>query len=98
MRGVSQITGVSIVCPAICSGADQRKHQISASLAFVRGNQRRSVDSPHKGPVRWKMFPLDDVFMISGRTYYESTKSDGIDKLTVISVDQRTLQPCYSPI
>ena len=33
----SQITGVSSVCLIVCSGADQRKHQIYASLAFVRG-------------------------------------------------------------
>ena len=32
----SQITGVSIVCVPVCSGAVQRKH-ISALLAFVRG-------------------------------------------------------------
>ena len=36
----SQITGVSIVCSAVCSGAHQRKHQSSASLAFVRGIHR----------------------------------------------------------
>ena len=34
---VSQITGVSIVCSAVCSGVDKKKHQSSASLAFVRG-------------------------------------------------------------
>ena len=33
----SQITGVSIDCWAVCLGADQRKNQSSASLAFVRG-------------------------------------------------------------
>ena len=33
----SQFTGVSIVCSTVCSGADQRKHQSSVSLAFVRG-------------------------------------------------------------
>ena len=27
---------VSMYCSTVCSGADQRKHQISASLAFVR--------------------------------------------------------------
>ena len=32
----SPITGVSIVCPTVGSGADQRKHQSSASLAFVQ--------------------------------------------------------------
>ena len=31
------ITGVAIVYSAVCSGADQRKHQSSALLAFVRG-------------------------------------------------------------
>ena len=59
----SQITDVSIVCLNVCSGADQRKHQSSASLAFVRGTHRWSVDSPYKGPVTRKMFPLDDVIM-----------------------------------
>ena len=39
-----------IVCSTFCSGADQRKHQSSASLAFVRGIPWGSVDSPQKGP------------------------------------------------
>ena len=47
------------------SGADPRKHQSSASLAFVRGIHRRSVNSPHKWPVTRKMFPFDDVSMMS---------------------------------
>ena len=59
----SQIAGVSIVCSAVCSGADQRKHRSSASRAFVRGIHRWRVDSPHKGSVTWKMFPFDDVIM-----------------------------------
>ena len=41
-----RITSVSIVCPAVCSGADQRKRQSSASLAFVRGVHRRHVSFP----------------------------------------------------
>ena len=45
-------------------GADQRKHQSSASLALVRGIHRWPVNSPHKGPVTRKMFPFDDVIMI----------------------------------
>ena len=32
-----QITGILIVCSSVCSGADQRKHQSFASLAFVMG-------------------------------------------------------------
>ena len=59
----SQITCISIVCSTSCSDADQRKHQNSASLAFVRGIHRWPVDSPHKGPVAWKMFPFDDVML-----------------------------------
>ena len=49
-----QITGVSIVYKTVCSGADQRKHQSSASLAFVRGIHRSPVNSPHKWPVKRK--------------------------------------------
>ena len=68
----SQITGVSIVYLTVCSCADQRKHQNSASLAFVRGIHRLPVNSPHKGPVTRKMFPFDDVIMIR-REFYERT-------------------------
>ena len=60
----SQITGVGIVYSTVCSDADQRKHQGSASLAFVRGIHRWPVNSPHKGPVMRKMFPFDDVIML----------------------------------
>ena len=59
----SQITGVSIVCSTVVSGADQRKHQSSTSLAFMWGIHRWPVNSLHKGPVTWKMFPFDDVIM-----------------------------------
>ena len=54
----SQITGVSIVCSTVCSGAYQRKRLSSASLAFVRGIHRWSVDPPHKGPISLKMLPF----------------------------------------
>ena len=59
----SQITSLKIVYSIFYSSADQRKHQSSASLAFVRGIHRWSVNSPHKGPVTWKMFPFDDIVM-----------------------------------
>ena len=60
----SQITSLTIVYSSIYSGADQRKHQSSASLAFVRGIHRWPVNSSHKWPVTRKMFPFDDVIMI----------------------------------
>ena len=44
-------------------GADQRKYQSSASLAFVRGIHRWPVNSPHKWPVTRKKFPSDDVII-----------------------------------
>ena len=59
----SQITGVSIVYSTVCSGADQRKQQSSASLDTVRGIPRWPVNSPHKGSVTLKMFPFDDIIM-----------------------------------
>ena len=61
----SQITGVSIVCSTVCSGADQRKHQSFASLACVRGIHQLPVASPHKSPVKRKIFPFDDVIMLT---------------------------------
>ena len=59
----SQITSLMIVYSFVYSDADQRKHQSSASLAFVRGIHRGPVNSPHKWPVTRKMFPFDDVIM-----------------------------------
>ena len=58
------ITSLTIVYSIVYSDVDQRKHQSSASLAFVRGIHRGSVNSPHKWPVTRKMFPFDDVIMI----------------------------------
>ena len=59
----SKITSLMIVYSIVYSDADQRKHQSSASLVFVRGIHRGPVNSPHKWPVTWKMFPFDDVIM-----------------------------------
>ena len=59
----SLITSLTIVYSTVYSGADQRKHQSSASLAFAREIHRWPVNSPLKGPVTRKMFPFDDVIM-----------------------------------
>ena len=77
----SQITSLTIVYSTIYSDADQRKHQSSASLAFVRGIHRGPVNSLHKWPVTWKMFPFDDVIMSS--SHYELAASDLLMKLDV---------------
>ena len=60
---MSQITSLTIVYSTVYSDADERIHQRSASLAFVRGIQRWPVNSPHNGPVTQKMFLFDDVIM-----------------------------------
>ena len=57
----SQITSLTIAHSTVYSGADQRNHQSSVSLAFVQGIHRGPVNSPHKWPVTRKMFPFDDV-------------------------------------
>ena len=62
----SQITSLNIVYSAVYSGTDHRKHQSSASLAFVRGIHRGPVNSPQKWPVTRKMVPLGDVIMYWG--------------------------------
>ena len=60
----SQTTSLTTVYSTVHSGPDQRKHQSSASLAFVRGIQRWPLNSPHKWSVTRKMFPYDDVTKI----------------------------------
>ena len=66
----SQITSLTIVYSIVYSDADQRKHQSFASLAVVRGIHRGPVNSPHKWPVTWKMFPFDDVIMLASDLCY----------------------------
>ena len=63
---------ISIVYSTRYSSACERTHQSSASLDFGRGihrwpSHRWLVNSPHKGPVTRKRFPLNDVIMHSQR-------------------------------
>ena len=54
----SQITSLIIEYTTVYSGAGPRKHQSSASLAFVGEIHRWPVNSPHKWPVTRKMFSI----------------------------------------
>ena len=65
-RTASQITSLTIVYSTVYSGADQRKHQSSASLAFLWGIHRWPVNSLHKWRSTRKMFPFADVIMVIG--------------------------------
>ena len=72
----SQIT---IVYSTVYSDADQRKHQSSASLAFVRGIHRSPVNSPRKGQWRGKGFHSMTsswmAFLIVGSVFSQRQRS-----------------------
>ena len=74
----SQIISLTIVFSTLYSDADKRKHQSSASLAFVG-----PVNSPRKWPLTRKMLPFDDVIM-DRKQYIESVC------LKFIETEQRT--------
>ena len=59
----SQITSFTIVYSIVYSDANQRKHQSSASLAFVRGIHR-GQKFPSQMASKAEMFPFDDVIML----------------------------------
>ena len=56
----SQITSLTIVYPTFYSGADQRNHQSSASLAFVRNSPgtgefpAQMVNNAENVPIWWR--------------------------------------------
>ena len=70
---VCLITGVSMVY-----STDQRKYQSSPSLAFMRGIHRWPVNSPHKGPVMWKIFLFSCLRLRQWPVTYLITLSDWI--------------------
>ena len=72
----SQIPSLTIVYSTIYSGADQRKHQSSASLVFVRRIHRWPV----KRPVTQKMFSFDDVIMTHSTSRASFTNRDWINR------------------
>ena len=91
---VSQTTSVSIVCSAVYSGANQRKHQSSASLAFVRGIHRWPVNSPHKRPVTrkiwWRHQQQPSYWPCSvGMFRSQHWKGEGIPRTMYITVKYR---------
>ena len=87
----SQITILRIVYSPVYPGADQRKHQSPASLAFVRGIHRGLVNSPHKWPVTRKLFPLDDVIMRSEKQSPEDRDKPASTYLHVLALSGQSL-------
>ena len=95
----SQITSLAVVYSTVYSDADQRKHQSSASLAFVRGIHRGPVNCEH-GPRRGRkvgfvMMPtlpsLDVVIMITSVGTSEDASS-------VFSLCHCALRRCQAKI
>ena len=76
----SQITSLTIVYSIVYSDADQRKHQSSASLVFVRRIHRGPVNSPHKWPVTRKCFHL-----MTSSVYFVATKVQSAELFAVQS-------------
>ena len=89
----SQITSVMIVYSTVCSGADQRKYQISMSLALMRGIHRWPVNSSHKGLVTQKMFPFDDVIMKFCHPWESTASVDG-QGISRCNVDKHLIWIC----
>ena len=55
MRAMApQITSLTIIYSTAYSGADQRKHQSSASLAFVRGIPPQRASNAENVPIWWR--------------------------------------------
>ena len=75
----SEITRISMVYSTVGSGADQRKHEISASLAFVRGIHRwpitrKLLTSPYaKFICQWMIQMLGIYNVTSGVTSLRRT-------------------------
>ena len=88
----SQITSLTIVYSTVCSGAGQRKHQSSPSLAFVRGIHRWPVNCLHKGPVTRKCFHLMpsswSPAIFRAVSPIISTKSDHLTQIRNLQVEQ----------
>ena len=97
----SQITSLTVVYSIVDSGVNQRKHQSSASLAFVREIHRGPVNFPHKWPVTRKMFPFDDVIMVFCGIHITkiSQEIDGLvqDCSNSIANVMELLQSCTKP-
>ena len=68
----SQITSLTVVYPNVYSDADQRKHQSSASLAFVWGIHRDRWIPRTKDQLRGKCFHLmtSSWCVVFGSNYY----------------------------
>ena len=86
----SQITSLTVVYSTVYSDADQRKHQSSASLAFVWGIHRDRWIPRTKGQLRGKCFHL----MTSSWT--RLFRTNGCDLLVAKIYISASMLVCYN--
>ena len=82
----SQITSLTIVYSTVIPTQMKRKHQSSASLAFVWGIHRGPVNPPHKWPVTRKMSPFDDVIMDSWQSQCHVSRASFVNVDSLVQV------------
>ena len=58
----SQISSLTVVYSIVYAGRSTKTSKLRVT-GLCAGNSPGPVNSPHKGPVTWKMFPFDDVIM-----------------------------------
>ena len=68
----SQITIISIVYSTVCSGANQRKYQSSASLAFFAGNSQMASNAENVS-IWWR----HNIHLIYYRNFYNGIFPSG---------------------
>ena len=86
----SQIISITIVYSTVYSGADHRKHQSSAPLAFVRGINPSPVNSPTNGQSRGKCFHLmtsSCEYICAPKTASPCRPNTMIPTTTIVSVN-----------
>ena len=75
----NQRDSVPIIFSTACPGADQRKHQ-STATGLCERIHRSPVNSPHRRLVTQKMFLFDDVIMVTDHVMFHELecRSSGV--------------------
>ena len=89
----SEITSLTVVYSTVYSDADQRKHQSSASLAFVWGIHRDRWIPRTKGQLRGKCFHLMTPSCKAGKRHSLQCNT-GLGWFT-IKYQNNKYSPCY---
>ena len=93
--------GVSNHQPHRCllNGLFRRRSKKTSKLRVTGlcvGNSPGPVNSPHKGPVTWKMFPFDDAIMCMGHRAHVRNLTNHLNSIHHICLIQPIFQGNYS--